>query len=335
MTIERFRGNGRTRALGRHAWLALLAILLLLVVAPAIARAQADTLTLAWTAPGDDGNQGRAASYEVRMSTSPITPGNFGAVPVLTSVPAPANAGTRQSLVVRGLSRSSEYWFVVRTRDDVGNWSDLSNIVRWTWPLDNAPPAAPTGLTAGSEGGKAIRLSWTANSEPTVAGYVVYRAISGEGPWERLNVQPVNVPEYLDDRLPPDVPKVWYQVTATNSAGGESARSAPVQAIVFSNLSRDPIAWRIRSAYPNPSRGHEFVHMPIEVPAAPGDAHLEIVDSGGQRVRRLEVGRSVVGVVEVDWDGRNESGQLCAPGVYRAWLVAPGTRQAVAVARVP
>ena len=45
--------------------------------------------------------------------------------------------------------------------------------------------------------------------------------------------------------------------------------------------------------------------------------------------------RWAVGVVEVDWDGRNESGQLCAPGVYRAWLVAPGTRQAVAVARVP
>ena len=74
MTIERFRGNGRTRALGRHAWIALLAILLLLLVAPAIARAQSDTLTLAWTAPGDDGSQGRASSYEVRMSTSPISP---------------------------------------------------------------------------------------------------------------------------------------------------------------------------------------------------------------------------------------------------------------------
>lgn len=335
MTTERFRGFRRTSTLGRHVWLAAAAILLLLLVAPAISRAQSDTLTLAWTAPGDDGAVGLAASYEVRMSTSVITAANFAALPVLASVPAPTPAGTRQTFVVRGLSRANEYWFAMRTRDDVGNWSVLSNIVRWTWPLDNAPPPPPSGLVAVSEGGKSIHLTWNASAGATVAGYVVYRATSGEGPYQRLNVQPVVATEYVDDQLPPDAPKVWYQVSATNSGGSESARSAAVMSIVAANLSRDPIAWKLRAAYPNPSHGHEAVHLPVEVPLTPGDARIEIVDSAGQRVRRLDVQHSVTGIVEVDWDGRNESGQSCAPGVYRAWLVAAGIRQAISVARVP
>ena len=335
MTIDRFRGSGRSPALDRQAWLLVAVLLLLLLVAPAIARAQADTLTLGWTAPGDDGSLGAASSYEIRMSTSPITPANFASATVLASPPAPRPAGERQEFVVRGLNRANEYWFAVRSRDDVGNWSPLSNVVHWTWPLDNSPPAAPLGLVAVVQGGKAVRLTWTASSEASVAGYVVYRSNTGEGPWERMQVQPLTEAAWLDDRLPVDVTKVFYQVSAVTAAGLESARSATVMAPVLSSLSREPVAWKLRSAYPNPSRGGQAVHLPIDVPALTGDARVEIHDAAGQRVRQLPVTTSVTGVVEVDWDGLNESRQLCAPGVYRAWLVAPGVRQSLAIARIP
>lgn len=335
MTIERFRGSGRSPALDRHALLALAAILLFLLLAPALARAQADSLTLTWTAPGDDGSLGAAASYEIRMSTSAITAGNYSSATVLANGPVPQPAGAAQSLIVRGLSRSTDYWFVVRSRDDVGNWSPLSNIVRWTWPVDNAPPAAPTALVATVEGGKSVRLGWAASASANVAGYVVYRADLSTGPWERLNVQPVTAPEYVDDRLPVDVAKVWYQVSAVNSAGVESARSAVAMAPVLANLSRDPVAWKLRSVYPNPSHSFETVHLPIDVPTVTADAHVEIHDAADQRVRVLPVRSSVTGVVEVDWDGNNDRAQRCAPGVYRAWLIAPGVRQALAIARLP
>ncbi len=335
VTIERFRGSGRSPALDRHALLALAAILLLLLLAPALARAQADSLTLTWTAPGDDGSLGAATSYEVRMSTSAITAGNYAAATVLANVPVPLPAGSAQSLVVRGLSRTTDYWFAVRSRDDVGNWSPISNIVRWNWPVDNAPPAAPENLAAVTEGGKSVHLTWAASASANVAGYVVYRSSLSTGPWVRLNVQPVTAAEYVDDALPPDVPKVWYQVSAVNGAGVESARSATAMAPVLANLSRDPITWKLRSAYPNPSRLSQAVHMPIDVPALVGDARIEITDSAGQRVRVLPLQSSVTGVIELDWDGLNESRQLCAPGVYRAWLVAPGVRQSLAIARTP
>jgi hypothetical protein len=59
-----------------HGWGPLLvALLLLLVLAPIVAHAQgagADTLTLAWTGPGDDRQVGTATDDELRLSASPI-----------------------------------------------------------------------------------------------------------------------------------------------------------------------------------------------------------------------------------------------------------------------
>ncbi len=335
MTIERFRSPGRSPALDRNAWFFVALLLLLLLIAPAIARAQADTLTLSWTAPGDDGSLGAVVSYEVRISSTPITPANFTLAEVIANPPAPRPAGARQDFVVRGLSRSNEYWFAVRSRDDVGNWSPLSNVVHWTWPLDNSPPAAPQGLVVAVQAGLAVRLDWTANSEASVAGYVVYRSTTGEAPWDRLHVQPLVDPRFLDDRLPADARQLFYQVAAVTAAGIESPRSATAMATVASALSRDPLVWKLRSAYPNPSRGSDVVHLPIDVPALTGDARVEIHDAAGQRIRQLAVSTSVTGVVEVDWDGRNENRQPCAPGVYRAWLVAPGVRQSLPIARIP
>ena len=64
----------RGRGTPWRAWVAaLLGLSLLLLLAPALSRAQgADSLTLSWTAPGDDGNVGTAALYELRMSTSAL-----------------------------------------------------------------------------------------------------------------------------------------------------------------------------------------------------------------------------------------------------------------------
>jgi hypothetical protein len=110
MHAPRFQGRWRREQIRRAALLA--AALLLLGLAPVIARAQgagSDTLTLAWTAPGDDGTIGRATSYDIRWSTAPITNANFTSATAVASPPAPANSGARQQVVVRGLTRGTTY----------------------------------------------------------------------------------------------------------------------------------------------------------------------------------------------------------------------------------
>jgi hypothetical protein len=108
----------------------LVALVLACSLAPAAARAQApaDTVTLAWTAPGDDGNVGTAATYEMRMSLAPIDEPAWGGATVVTGAPAPLPAGAHQSMVVRGLTNGTTYYFAIKTVDDAGNWS-ISNPV--------------------------------------------------------------------------------------------------------------------------------------------------------------------------------------------------------------
>jgi len=87
------------------------------------------SVTLAWSAPGDDGAAGQAAEYACRHASSPVTEATWDtAVPA--SVPGdvvPGCAGARDRLTVTGLEGGATYWFAVRTRDEAGNWSGVSN----------------------------------------------------------------------------------------------------------------------------------------------------------------------------------------------------------------
>jgi subtilisin family serine protease len=85
-------------------------------------------VTVTWTAPGDDGTDGQAASYDLRYSLSgPITAASFDGATPIEGVPVPAPAGTAESYTVTGLPFSSEIWFALRTSDEFLNVSPVSN----------------------------------------------------------------------------------------------------------------------------------------------------------------------------------------------------------------
>ena len=123
------------------ALVAILVVALTLTLGPAPAGAQggaADTVVLAWTAPGDDGDVGTATQYEMRMSGSPIDDANWSGAAPVSGLPSPLVAGTRQSVVVPGLTRGTIYYFAIRSADESGNWSGISNVLRWDWIYDGA-----------------------------------------------------------------------------------------------------------------------------------------------------------------------------------------------------
>jgi hypothetical protein len=102
---------------------------LLAVAAPVAASAAATPFSIYWTAPGDDGSIGRATAYDLRYSTAPITAANFLQATRLDGVPAPSAAGTAESFVVSGLADGVLYYLAMKTGDDGGNWSTLSNLL--------------------------------------------------------------------------------------------------------------------------------------------------------------------------------------------------------------
>jgi len=307
----------------------------LLCLAPVSARAQSlDSLTLHWTAPVDPPG-GAVSLYDARFSTFTITAANFAACSPIPA-PVPAAPGMPDSLRVRGLVHGQAYWFAIRSRDAAGNWSDLSNVARWGGGLDTAPPAAPAGLSASvTSDGKVVQLEWQANTEPDLRGYFVYRAADPSGPWTRLEDTPLTVAGYTDRQLPAGSSRLWYALGAVDVTGNESARSAAVVAVLGTPLAGWPAAWKLLAPYPNPAPAGTAMRLNIEVPIGADAGRLEIVDAASQIVRRFDVHAGTAGLAVIEWDGSNDRGARCAPGVYRACLIAGDVRQFVRIARVP
>lgn len=92
----------------------------------------ATAVTLTWTAPGDDGAVGQAASYDIRYSTAPISEDNFNQAGLMPDRPAPAPAGETQTVTMTGLAPATTYFFALKTTDDAGNTSAISNIATKT-----------------------------------------------------------------------------------------------------------------------------------------------------------------------------------------------------------
>jgi hypothetical protein len=130
--------------------LAAASVALVAAMAPA-SIAFATPFTISWTAPGDDSLVGRASCYDLRYSSVPLTAATFNRAAQITGLPAPAPAGTAESFVVSGLSDAVSYYFAIKTEDDAGNWSAMSNVfTRAQHTAGARPPKAAAAFSFSS-----------------------------------------------------------------------------------------------------------------------------------------------------------------------------------------
>lgn len=90
------------------------------------------TVELRWSAPGDDGDTGTARSYDLRYSTALITESNFNSATQVAGLGNPKPAGNVENFTVGGLQSGTRYYFALKSSDEVGNTSGLSNVVAAT-----------------------------------------------------------------------------------------------------------------------------------------------------------------------------------------------------------
>lgn len=122
--------------------------------------AQIPSITLDWTATGDDSLVGTATIYQLRRSTvKPDTTSIaamdawWNAANVCTGLPVPTASGTKQSTIVipnvGPTFAPGIYYFVLKICDEVPNCSPYSNVaVRVVPQMDTTPPARIIDLLA-------------------------------------------------------------------------------------------------------------------------------------------------------------------------------------------
>jgi hypothetical protein len=87
------------------------------------------SVALRWSAPGDDFDSGSASQYDLRYSLDNTTLINWDSAISSTEVPTPSAPSTPDSFTVAGLIQDSIYFFAIKTADERGNWSTISNVV--------------------------------------------------------------------------------------------------------------------------------------------------------------------------------------------------------------
>ena len=147
----------------------------------AVSRTAATEVTLTWTAPGDDGSEGTAAEYDLRHLPSMITDSTWSQATSITGLAPPSEAGVQEQ-VTASLVAGSVYYFAVRTRDESGNWSDISNSPLADLSIDSTPPGAVTDLSSEFVTGHSATITWTAPGDDvhdgTAARYDVRYALT-------------------------------------------------------------------------------------------------------------------------------------------------------------
>ena len=84
------------------------------------------SITLGWTAPDSEGAP--AASYDIRYSTEALDAGNWSTATAGANPPVPVAPGSSQSFATSSLAPGAMYYFGIKSRDQAGNESALSNI---------------------------------------------------------------------------------------------------------------------------------------------------------------------------------------------------------------
>lgn len=120
------------------------------------------SVPLVWNAPGDDGESGQADHYDIRFSLSEITEANWADATTIDYAPTPKPAPELETVVVKGLGSNKTYYFALKTWDEAGNVSGLSNNASATTQKELQPPSPITDLTAGAISDNEYQLTWTA-----------------------------------------------------------------------------------------------------------------------------------------------------------------------------
>jgi Tol biopolymer transport system component len=137
------------------------------------------SITLRWTAPGDDGSTGTAASYDVRYDTAPLTAGTWSAATPAAGEPVPGPAGTSETFTITGLATATLYYVALTASDEASNTSGLSNVVQAHVLFQPAVAFLAERETVGVEelyvadlaGSMVVKLSGTMVTNGDVLGY--------------------------------------------------------------------------------------------------------------------------------------------------------------------
>ena len=217
-----------------------------------------NSITLSWTAPGGSGDEGRAAHYDIRFSTSPFDETDFENATQVENPPRPAFSGETQKVVIKNLEPLTTYYIALKASDFFGNISALSNVAEAT---TDGPPQ--------------ISLSETHFSQTLAEGQTGISTLTitntGEGLLSYV------FPAYITETVLNSETASPLKTRAIYNKSPESEQAKAERAIIYSYVSGKlrnpaPSQQRVIDAYNNTRGRNQNPGLPT--PANTGDSIL-------------------------------------------------------------
>ncbi|UCC78675.1 MAG: T9SS type A sorting domain-containing protein [Candidatus Zixiibacteriota bacterium] len=201
----------------------------------------------------------------------------------------------------------------------------------------DAPPHAPQNLAQVFSGPpEYITITWDANSEPDMDGYMIIRRYHEKTELDTLATVDDTVTTYVDTDIPhvggETENYVRYWIEAIDTAGQHSPKSDSLECAVPNNweppkLFADgsiPTRFALMGNYPNPFNATTEIRY-----ALPFNAHviLEIYDILGRKTAVLIDEYQEAGYKTVHWNGLGDNGMEVSTGIYIYRLSSAGLSQ--------
>jgi hypothetical protein len=153
----------------------------------------------------------------------------------------------------------------------------------------------------------AVLLSWSVSASSSFDGFNVYRSISSENGFARLNEElvPKEHGNNFRDETPLPGQSYFYRVGAVGEEGEAFSQTITIAV--------PPKPTTLYQNYPNPFNPSTSIvfYLPKEQPVM-----LAIYDVNGSRVRTLVEGTKPAGRHTVLWNGQGDRGNQVGSGVY-------------------
>lgn len=272
------------------------------------------TIALDWTAPGDDGMTGGPASYYIlRYNTFP--PGesiwDWWSDPTTVTfspMPKPLPPGTKDTLYVEGLQKNVTYYFVIRSGDEIINWSAPSQAsLGETTPVELSSFAA----TSSKNG---VLLEWTTASETNNLGFAIERKLQDSDVWQKVGfVRGFGTTNeekaYSYNDSPDQIGTLDYRLKQIDTDGAfEYSQIVSVQV-------EAPSRFELAQNFPNPFNPTTAIHFQLPSSVS-GTVELAIYDLLGRKVRTLLNKPAAPGFYQLEWNGRDEEEFEVSSGIY-------------------